>query len=89
MTFLTEDVDGCLFVIEQKEWDFSVRQRAADLLYTMCNRTNVEQVVAQMLMYLEMADYAIREEVVSIVLAGVPLLGSALDCLSSYSPMCV
>ncbi|XP_059496406.1 AP-2 complex subunit alpha-2 isoform X2 [Stegostoma tigrinum] len=46
------------------ERDVSVRQRAADLLYAMCDRTNAPQIVAEMLSYLETADYSIREEIV-------------------------
>ncbi|XP_064296577.1 AP-2 complex subunit alpha-2-like [Phalacrocorax carbo] len=46
------------------ERDVSVRQRAADLLYAMCDRGTAQQIVAEMLSYLETADYAIREEIV-------------------------
>ncbi|XP_027007993.1 AP-2 complex subunit alpha-2 isoform X2 [Tachysurus fulvidraco] len=46
------------------ERDVSVRQRAVDLLYAMCDRSNSKQIVAEMLRYLETADYAIREEIV-------------------------
>uniref|UniRef100_A0A2P2I417 AP-2 complex subunit alpha n=1 Tax=Hirondellea gigas TaxID=1518452 RepID=A0A2P2I417_9CRUS len=46
------------------ERDVSVRQRAVDLLYAMCDRTNAEQIVHEMLNYLESADYSIREEMV-------------------------
>lgn len=42
----------------------SVRQRAVDLLYAMCDRTNAEEIVGEMLEYLESADYSIREEMV-------------------------
>ena len=43
----------------------SVRQRAVDLLYAMCDRSNAEEIVSEMLSYLETADYSIREEMVS------------------------
>lgn len=43
-----------------------MRQRAADLLYAMCDRSNAKQIVSEMLRYLETADYAIREEIVSL-----------------------
>ena len=43
----------------------SVRQRAVDLLYAMCDRSNAEEIVSEMLQYLETADYSIREEMVS------------------------
>ncbi|KAG8515717.1 AP-2 complex subunit alpha-2, partial [Galemys pyrenaicus] len=46
------------------ERDVSVRQRAVDLLYAMCDRSSARQIVAEMLSYLETADYAIREEIV-------------------------
>lgn len=41
-----------------------MRQRAVDLLYAMCDRANVEEIVHEMLAYLETADYSIREEMV-------------------------
>ncbi|NP_001125028.1 AP-2 complex subunit alpha-2 [Pongo abelii] len=46
------------------ERDVSVRQRAVDLLYAMCDRSNAPQIVAEMLSYLETADYSVREEIV-------------------------
>ncbi|KAK2140970.1 hypothetical protein LSH36_1192g00039 [Paralvinella palmiformis] len=46
------------------ERDVSVRQRAVDLLYAMCDRSNAEEIVSEMLSYLETADYSIREEMV-------------------------
>lgn len=54
----------------QTERDVSVRQRAADLLYAMCDRSNAKQIVSEMLRYLETADYAIREEIVSLMVLG-------------------
>ena len=51
----------------QTERDVSVRQRAVDLLYAMCDKSNAEEIVAEMLAYLKTADYAIREEMVSSV----------------------
>uniref|UniRef100_A0A8C7XB46 AP-2 complex subunit alpha n=1 Tax=Oryzias sinensis TaxID=183150 RepID=A0A8C7XB46_9TELE len=55
-----ETVIGAL----KTERDVSVRQRAVDLLYAMCDRSNARQIVAEMLGYLETADYSIREEIV-------------------------
>lgn len=46
------------------ERDVSVRQRAVDLLYSMCDKSNAERIVQEMLAYLELADYSIREEMV-------------------------
>ena len=41
-----------------------MRQRAVDLLYAMCDRSNAQDIVQEMLTYLETADYTIREEMV-------------------------
>ena len=46
------------------ERDVSVRQRAVDLLYVMCDSTNATEIVSEMLIYLKQADFAIREELV-------------------------
>lgn len=56
------------------ERDVSVRQRAVDLLYAMCDRSNAKQIVAEMLSYLETADYSIREEIVSVWITNKLLL---------------
>ena len=53
-----------IFVLFQTERDVSVRQRAVDLLYAMCDKNNAEEIVAEMLTYLETADYSIKEEMV-------------------------
>lgn len=62
MTMSFDMFCSCLFI--QTERDVSVRQRAVDLLYAMCDRSNAKQIVAEMLSYLETADYSIREEIV-------------------------
>lgn len=46
------------------ERDLSVRQRAVDLLYAMCDSSNAQEIVGELLIYLEKADYSIREELV-------------------------
>jgi len=46
------------------EHDISVRQRAVDLLYAMCDRDNIQAIADEMQYHLETADYAIREEMV-------------------------
>jgi len=59
-----------LFISElQTERDVSVRQRAVDLLYAMCDKSNAEEIVQEMLNYLETADYSIREEMVIAILS--------------------
>ena len=71
-----ETITGAL----KSERDVSVRQRAVDLLYAMCDRSNASDIVAEMLTYLETADYSIREE---MVLSIIPKLQtSAMVCLS-------
>lgn len=62
-----------IFVLFQTERDVSVRQRAVDLLYAMCDKNNAEEIVSEMLTYLETADYSIKEEmVICISLLVVP-----------------
>lgn len=53
-----------VIVSMKMEKDVSVRQQAVDLLYAMCDRSNAEEIVQEMLNYLETADYSIREEMV-------------------------
>ena len=48
----------------QTERDVSVRLRAIDLLYAMCDHTNAQAIVEELLHYLEKADYSIRETLV-------------------------
>ncbi|KAJ3028653.1 hypothetical protein HDV00_010107 [Rhizophlyctis rosea] len=47
-----------------KDKDISVRRRALDLLYSMCDLSNARVIVSELLHYLALADYAIREEMV-------------------------
>lgn len=47
-----------------KDRDISVRRQGLDLLYSMCDPTNAQAVVQELLRYLQSADYAIREEMV-------------------------
>ncbi|XP_065070823.1 AP-2 complex subunit alpha-2-like [Rhopilema esculentum] len=48
----------------KNELDVSVRQRAVDLLYAMCDSSNATEIVTEMLDYLKHAVYSIREELV-------------------------
>ena len=41
-----------------------MRQRAIDLLYAMCDHSNAKTIVEELLLYLETADYSIRETLV-------------------------
>jgi hypothetical protein len=59
--------------LQQMEKDVSVRQQAVDLLYAMCDKSNAEEIVQEMLNYLETADYSIREEMVRNDLVAVKL----------------
>lgn len=47
-----------------KDTDISIRKRALDLLYTMCDEENSREIVTELTTYLETAEYAIREELV-------------------------
>ena len=63
----------------------SVRQRAVDLLYAMCDRSNAQQIVAEMLNYLETADYSIREEIVSFRTIPLSCVGGRFNIVISLS----
>ena len=47
-----------------KDRDISVRRKGLDLLYSMCDATNAQPIVGELLQYLQNADFAIREEMV-------------------------
>ena len=47
-----------------RDRDISVRRKALDLLYSMCDTSNAGPIVNELLRYLQTADYAIREEMV-------------------------
>ena len=47
-----------------RDRDISVRRQGLDLLYSMCDQTNAQPIVGELLKYLQTADYAIREEMV-------------------------
>lgn len=47
-----------------KDRDISVRRRALDLLYSMCDVANAKLIVMDLLRHLQISDYAIREEMV-------------------------
>ncbi|XP_073023712.1 AP-2 complex subunit alpha-1-like isoform X2 [Primulina eburnea] len=45
-----------------KDPDSSIRRRALDLLYGMCDVSNAKDIVEELLQYLSTADFAMREE---------------------------
>jgi AP-2 complex subunit alpha len=47
-----------------RDRDISVRRKGLDLLYSMCDSTNAQPIVGELLHYLQNADFAIREEMV-------------------------
>ncbi|KAK4689163.1 AP-2 complex subunit alpha, partial [Tremellales sp. Uapishka_1] len=51
-------------IMSLKDRDISVRRRALDLLYSMCDTTNAKIVVGELVRYLQTADYNLREEMV-------------------------
>ncbi|ODV62370.1 Apl3p, partial [Ascoidea rubescens DSM 1968] len=46
-----------------KDKDISVRRKALELLYAICDTDNVEKVVGELLKFLSTADYALRSEI--------------------------
>ncbi|RXW22949.1 hypothetical protein EST38_g2917 [Candolleomyces aberdarensis] len=51
-------------IMSLRDKDISVRRRALDLLYSMCDVDNSEVIVGELIRYLKVADYALREEMV-------------------------
>ncbi|KAH7883585.1 adaptin N terminal region-domain-containing protein [Phlebopus sp. FC_14] len=51
-------------ILSLRDKDISIRRRALDLLYSMCDVDNSELIVGELLRYLKVADYALREEMV-------------------------
>ncbi|SMQ48355.1 unnamed protein product [Zymoseptoria tritici ST99CH_1A5] len=47
-----------------RDRDITVRRQGLDLLYSMCDQTNSQKIVHELLKFLQSADYAIREEMV-------------------------
>lgn len=47
-----------------RDRDISVRRKGLDLLYSMCDSSNSQSIVNELLKYLQTADFAIREEMV-------------------------
>lgn len=51
-------------LVSLKDADISVRRRALDLLFVMCDTDNAERIVDELVQHLTIADAAIREEMV-------------------------
>jgi len=51
-------------ILALKDPDISIRKRALDLLYGMCDRNNAKAIVSELLTYLATADFTMREELV-------------------------
>ena len=47
-----------------KDVDISIRRRALDLLFTMCTRDSAADICHELLKYLEIADFSLRDELV-------------------------
>lgn len=66
---LAETSDGvkkhqATVLVSLKDADLSVRRRALDLLFVMCDTDNAERIVDELVSHLVVADAAIREEMV-------------------------
>ena len=44
--------------------DISIRRRALDLLFTMCTKASAPDICSELLKYLEIADFSLRDELV-------------------------
>jgi len=53
-----------IIVASLRDRDISVRRKGLDLLYSMCDTTNAQPIVNELLKYLQTADFSIREEMV-------------------------
>eukprot|EP00762_Andalucia_godoyi_P001586 ANDGO_00198.mRNA.1 AP-2 complex subunit alpha-1 len=51
-------------VASLKDADISIRRRALEVLYCLCDASNAEDIVRELLEYLQVADFAIREDLV-------------------------
>lgn len=49
-------------VASLRDRDISVRRKGLDLLYSMCDTTNAQPIVNELLKFLQSADFSIREE---------------------------
>eukprot|EP01112_Ceratiomyxa_fruticulosa_P020410 TRINITY_DN6936_c0_g1_i2.p1 TRINITY_DN6936_c0_g1~~TRINITY_DN6936_c0_g1_i2.p1 ORF type:complete len:1039 (-),score=240.95 TRINITY_DN6936_c0_g1_i2:138-3254(-) len=63
-------------VLSLRDADISIRRRALDLLYGMCDKQSSEAIVGELLTYLVTADYQIREELVVKIAALAEKLAS-------------
>ena len=53
-----------IIISSLRDRDISVRRKGLDLLYSMCDTTNAQPIVNELLKYLQSADFSIREEMV-------------------------
>jgi AP-2 complex subunit alpha len=53
-----------IIISSLRDRDISVRRKGLDLLYSMCDSTNAQPIVNELLKYLQSADFSIREEMV-------------------------
>jgi len=51
-------------LVSLKDTDLSIRRRALDLLFVMCDRSNAMSIVKELLNYLALAEFSIKEEMV-------------------------
>lgn len=53
-----------IIIASLRDRDISVRRKGLDLLYSMCDPSNSQSIVNELLKYVSSADFAIREEMV-------------------------
>ncbi len=69
--------------------DVSIRKRSMDLLFTMCDASCAEELVKEMLGYLVVADFSIREELVlKVAILAEKFAPTVQWCEHAPSPAC-
>jgi AP-2 complex subunit alpha len=54
----------CACMLCPQDVDVSIRRRALDLLFTMCDQSNSSDIVHELLKYLTVTEFSMREELV-------------------------
>lgn len=69
--------------------DISIRRRALDVLYHMCDEHSAQDIVSELLEYLKTADFAIREELVAFSFLFFPFTLVVSLCRPSPFAICI
>ena len=66
-----------------RDADVSIRRRGLDLLFTMCNHSNAPEIVDELLKYLNVADFSMRDELV----LKTAVLAERYGCCCAFSAL--